>query len=96
MEEMQEELETTAETTASRFAMGRYRTPMQVDGMSDKEFYEFLLEDINIVAKKRAIAFAEWIANRGYSNVENGVWRVGHLLKRTTSDLYKAFLQSQE
>jgi len=98
MKEIPPECETTAENVANRFAMGRFRTPNTnpMDGMDSKEFYEFLLEDINIVAKKRAIAFSEWIANRGYQHYKDDIWMVGLYFKRTTVDLYETFLQSQE
>jgi hypothetical protein len=45
-------------------------------------------------AKQKCIAFAEWMVRRNGHYLGDGKWRVGHLLTKTTEELYTLYLQT--
>ena len=54
-----------------------------------------IYESMDSYAKQQAMAFGEWLDRYSGRYKGNGIWRVGHLLNRTTEDLYTLFLTHQ-
>lgn len=48
---------------------------------------------MDIFSEQESIAFAEWMHKYAGRYIGKGIWRVGHLLRRSTAELYQLFKQ---
>lgn len=95
---------------ANKWQLQRYRTPNEIGGMDNQEFYNGMIDDIFEFAKQDAIGFAEWIKVSAWSYsaslIKDSVWRLtGNFLllnptvenkNYTTEEIYSLYLLTQQ
>lgn len=50
---------------ANKWQMNRYRTPGQIGGMDNKEYFDLMTEDVAQCAEEIALSFTEWLTRAG-------------------------------
>lgn len=83
-----------AKQIANKWQMQRYRTPGEIGGMDNQEFYNGMIDDISEFAKQEAIGFADFIRDHPLElqpTSKTNQWMGLDFGKYTTEELYSLY-----